>query len=95
MDPVVGLVGLLLGGGFVFALIAAFKAKPERESISVNTLRGVIDELRSEAQRLRGVVDELEAEVASKNAQIRKQDEQIRKQQRQIEMLLERVETGR
>lgn len=91
MDPVIGIVGVLLGGGLAGALVAAFKAGPERESISVETLRGVIKELRTEAGRLRAVVTELEGEVSRKDRQIEAQERQIDKQQDQIEELLARI----
>lgn len=53
IDPTgVGLlVAGLLGGGGVASLVAFRKAGPEMESVSVTTLRGVIEEMRTELER--------------------------------------------
>lgn len=44
-------VSFILGGGMATAYVAFKKAGPEVESISVGTLRGVIEELRVELDR--------------------------------------------
>ena len=71
------LVTVLLGGGVTGAIVAFRRAGPETESISVQTMRDVIAELRrelsrlsAENERLRESVEHLEA-VAHENQQLR------------------------
>ncbi len=45
------LVTFILGGGFAAAVVAFRKAAPEAESVAVNTLRGVIEEMGKELER--------------------------------------------
>lgn len=45
------LISAIFGGGLVAALVAYRKAGPEVEALSVSTLKGVIEELRSELER--------------------------------------------
>ena len=70
-------VTALLGGGITGAIVAFRKAGPETEAISVQTLKGVIGELRAELdrlaaenRRLRDSVRHLE-EAANENALLR------------------------
>lgn len=66
-------ITFVLGGGVVGAYTAYRKTPVEVESISVATLRGVIDELRAELER--------------KDRQIKEQDREIGAQQERIEKL--------
>jgi predicted transcriptional regulator len=50
----IAILTALLGGGGIGAVVAYKKAGPEVESISVKTMREVIEELRLELGRLQG-----------------------------------------
>lgn len=50
-EPFIGLVAALLGGTFIAGVAAFRKAGPEAEAIGIASLRGVIEELRSELER--------------------------------------------
>jgi len=56
------IVAVLAGLGGVGAWAAYRKSGPEAESITVGTLRGVIEELRTEVNRLSAEVEELRKE---------------------------------
>ena len=64
MDPIVALLIALLSGGFVTAVAAFRKSGPESESISVATLRGIIEELRVETERKDRIIRELSERLA-------------------------------
>lgn len=79
----VALVTVILGGGILGAITAFKKAGPEVESISVTTLKGVIEELRNELTRLsnenvhlRVSVEKLEG-VARENVELRERIERL------------------
>lgn len=59
-DPaVVGLLGVLLGGGFIGGIAAFRKAGSESTAIGIQSLIAVNKELRGEVQRLTAQVQEL------------------------------------
>lgn len=57
-------IGGLLGAGGLGALLAFRKTSAEAESVSVGTLRSVIEELRVEVERLRIENDNLRDQLA-------------------------------
>lgn len=63
MDPAT-LIAAVLGAGGLGAVIAFRKTSAEAESVSVGTLRSVIEELRYEVERLRVENDRLREQIA-------------------------------
>jgi hypothetical protein len=63
MDPAT-LIAAILGAGGLGAIIAFRKTSAEAESVSVGTLRSVIEELRVEVERLRQENDNLRDQLA-------------------------------
>lgn len=60
MTPaVVGLLGILLGGGFLGAIVTFRKAGTESSAIAMESLIKVNEELRKELNRLNGEVEKL------------------------------------
>jgi uncharacterized coiled-coil protein SlyX len=80
----VPVVVAILSGGFVAAFAAYRKAGPEIESISVTTMRGVIEEMRAELERKDRIIGDL-------NQQIGEQSRKITEQEAKIAELTERV----
>lgn len=78
------LVGILLGGSGVGAFVAFKKAAPEAESISVTTLRGVIEEMREELSRK-------DKQIKEQNVTIGRCTEKIDQQNDKIEQLADRI----
>lgn len=86
IDPTfVGVVTVLLGGGVLSAIAVFKKAGPEVESISVSTMKDVIEELRNELsrlgeenRRLHRNIEALEG-VARENEELRRRIERLEK----------------
>lgn len=76
VDPLTAIVGAILGGGLLTGIAAFRKAGPERENMTVDTLRGVIQELREEITRLSAEVEVLRKE----NKSLRRALSDLRKQ---------------
>jgi cell division protein FtsB len=74
----VGLLGAVLGGGLITALVAYRKSGPEVESISVGTMREVTEELRTEISRLKEENEKLIAEMSDLKTEIRALREEMR-----------------
>jgi hypothetical protein len=77
-------VAAILGTGGVASLVAFRKAGPESESISVTTLRGTVETLS-------GVVDEMRVELGRKDETIDRLNNLVGRQDQKIDHLNERI----
>jgi hypothetical protein len=75
--PLVAIIAAILGGGGIGAIVAYRKAGPEVESISVNTLKGVIQEMRTELERKDRTIDGLNHRLGEQQQQIAELAERI------------------
>ena len=78
-SEILTLVSILLGGGFIAALVAVYKAKPERDSVVVSSaqnaatiLQGLNDALYTELERARADRDLHERRAECYEAELRK-----------------------
>lgn len=81
-----GLIAVLLGGGFLSALAALRKVGPERASTVVGYQSEVIDDLNEERERLKDERNELRKkyeELRSECGELRERVEALERERRQ------------
>jgi hypothetical protein len=89
----VALVTAVLSGGLVASFTAFRKAGPEVESISVATLKGVIEELRAELTRLASENAHLRESVQHLEA-VSRENDALRARIARLEVLAESASNG-
>lgn len=80
IDPTLisAIVAGVLGSGFIGAVFSYRKTGAETESVSVNTLRGVVEELRTEVTRKDKIIESQAVQITDLITRVATLEKQLR-----------------